>query len=300
MGIYDRDYYRDHGGAWTWGRWGVTIWLIVVTCAVFLAQLITRDLQVAGVTEFGIYDPALIRRGEVWRLLTAAFLHDERNLLHLAFNMLALYWFGRRLEDRYGSREFLLFYLVGAVLANVAYLLVQVAGLTGMHRALGASGAVTAVLVLFACHYPRERVLLMFVLPMPVWLLVVIFVGLDVLGAMNGGRAVAYHVHLAGALFAFVYYRARWQLSALLPGRAGRARRPPQLRVLPAPPEEEMDTPQPVAAAVEKPPRQAEEPFEAKVDRVLEKVSQHGQESLTSEEREILFRASEIYKKRRK
>ena len=62
------------------------------------------------------------------------------------------------------------------------------------------------------------------------------------------------------------------------------------------------DAPEPVTASVEAPPRAeaSDEPFEVKVDRVLAKVSQHGQESLTAEEREILFRAGEVYKKRRK
>jgi hypothetical protein len=68
-------------------------------------------------------------------------------------------------------------------------------------------------------------------------------------------------------------------------------------------PAENDDTPEPVGAAVESPPRPREatdENLEAKVDAVLEKVSKFGQESLTAEEREILFKASELYKKRRK
>ena len=75
----------------------------------------------------------------------------------------------------------------------------------------------------------------------------------------------------------------------------------PKLRVVVPPVEEE--TPEPVGAPVQAAPRPAEaadEQLEAKLDAVLEKVSKHGQESLTPEEREILFKASELYKKRRK
>jgi hypothetical protein len=75
----------------------------------------------------------------------------------------------------------------------------------------------------------------------------------------------------------------------------------PQLRVVSA--VDPDDTPEPVGAAVESQPRPkeaADENLEAKVDQVLEKVSKHGQESLTPEERDILFKASELYKKRRK
>jgi hypothetical protein len=73
--------------------------------------------------------------------------------------------------------------------------------------------------------------------------------------------------------------------------------------VVPPPEPEEPETPEPVGAAVENQPRPkeaADENLEAKVDQVLAKVSKYGQESLTPEEREILFKASELYKKRRK
>ena len=78
--------------------------------------------------------------------------------------------------------------------------------------------------------------------------------------------------------------------------------RPPRLRVLPAVPEGEEDSEDPVGAAVEAPsqPAARDEHFEAKVDAVLEKVSKHGQDTLTPEERALLFQASERYKKRRK
>jgi hypothetical protein len=75
----------------------------------------------------------------------------------------------------------------------------------------------------------------------------------------------------------------------------------PKLRVVVPPVEEEA--PEPVGASVQAAPRPAEaadEQLEAKLDAVLEKVSKYGQESLTPEEREILFKASELYKKRRK
>jgi hypothetical protein len=77
----------------------------------------------------------------------------------------------------------------------------------------------------------------------------------------------------------------------------------PKLRVLPAPAEAQEREPEPVGAPVQATPRPneaADEQLEAKLDAVLEKVSKHGQGSLTPEEREILFRASELFKKRRK
>ena len=63
----------------------------------------------------------VVFHGEVWRLLTYAFLHDPGDIFHILFNMLLLYWFGCDMEEMYGPREFLVFYLVSAVAGGVAF-----------------------------------------------------------------------------------------------------------------------------------------------------------------------------------
>ncbi len=81
------------------------------------------------------------QQGQVWRLLTGAFCHAREMIWHILFNMLLLYWFGTRLETMYGSREFLLFYLVATVCSSLAY--IGLARYTGsITPAIGASGAV--------------------------------------------------------------------------------------------------------------------------------------------------------------
>jgi membrane associated rhomboid family serine protease len=61
----------------------------------------------------------VVRYGQIWRLITCAFCHDRTSPWHIIFNMLALYWFGGRLEQFYGSKEFLLFYLTAAVVSSL-------------------------------------------------------------------------------------------------------------------------------------------------------------------------------------
>jgi membrane associated rhomboid family serine protease len=306
MGIHDRDYYRDSGRSMfdSWGRWNATTWFIIINCGVFVAQLLTRDrLGLSIVTQFGIYNFEAVERGEVWRLLTSAFLHAT--VLHIAFNMLVLYWAGSRLEERFGTTEFVLLYLTAALFDGLFRFILQAASFVPPTDALGASGAISAVLVVYAFLYPHQRVLIWFILPMPVWLLVVIYVALDTLGVIGvGDPGVGHAAHLGGALFGLLYYQLGMHLSSVAPSWPNRSeKRTPSLRIVRPDPEDSDEDRDVVPAGVETPPRAAEasdEPLETRVDRVLEKVSKHGQESLTEDERELLFRASELYKKRRK
>jgi membrane associated rhomboid family serine protease len=236
--------------------------------------------------------------------LTYAFLHEPSIWQHIVFNMLFLWWFGSDVEAVYGTKEFILFYLVSATLGGILFTLFYVST-DQPGFCLGASGAVTAVLVLCACHFPTRQVWVFFLLPVPIWLFVVFQVGQDLLGfwqeASRHGRhpelrsSVAYVVHLAGAGFGFVYYKTQLRLMNFWPDFKAwrRSRSRPRLRVVR--PDDELHE-----VAVAAPPGQpVDEQLEAKVDAVLEKVARSGQESLTDNEREILLKASEIYKRRR-
>lgn len=299
MGIQDRDYYRE-GSSFldAWNRQGVTVWLIAVTCVVFFLQYLPGSPLVA----VGRYDPWRVQDGEAWRLFTPVFLHA--GLWHLFFNMLALYFVGTRLEEVYGRTEFLVTYLLAGVFAQAFYYLGWVADIAPGNPSIGASGAISAVLVMYACNFPRQQVLLYFVIPMPVWLLATIYIGLDLIGVFGGNRGgIAYFVHLGGVVFGAIYFLSGVRFTGLFGSRRGSAARVvPRLRVVPADAVEE-DAPPPARAATAAAPREGggpEDSLEKRLDQVLAKVSRDGQGSLTPEEREILFRASELYKKRRK
>lgn len=291
MGIYDREYYRREGpsflGSFS-GQGQVCKWLILINVVAFLFQLV-----VGGFTELVDLQAPAVQSGEVWRLLTYAFLHDPSQPLHILFNMLFLWWFGKDMEDLYGPREFLAFYLVSAFLGGLAYFAWAVYGHVP-NACVGASGAITAVMVLFAFHYPGRRVWIWFLFPVPVWALVAFLVALDTflfVGRVSTGTAVT--VHLAGAAFALLYHQSHWRLLNWWPHLRLRQRARPNLRVY----REEADAPaEPLVPAAR---RDADEQLEAKLDAVLEKVARFGQGSLTDAERQILVRASEVYRRRR-
>jgi len=309
MGIYDRDYYRRDGPSYLGSfleRGLICKWLIGINVVVFVLQMLTWSKNSEGygpLTDTLSLNVKEVLHGQVWRLLTYAFLHDPRSVWHILFNMLFLWWFGTDVEDLYGPWEFLAFYLTAAVAGGLAFTVTALA--TG-GDALGASGAVTAVLVLCAFHFPRRIIYIMFVLPVPIWLFVVGSVALDAyrwIGNTQGMVAVT--CHLGGAAFAFGYYKLGVRLTRLLPDlrKWKQHRSSPRLRVYREEDENAVQKPQPVSVATA-PGGPAstsldDEQLEAKMDAVLEKISRVGKDKLTESEKEVLLRASERLKKRR-
>ncbi|MFO0807092.1 MAG: rhomboid family intramembrane serine protease [Gemmataceae bacterium] len=299
MGIYDREYYRDENSSFLGsivGRGRVVNGLIIVNVVVLLVQIATRDSPSRGgmgwFTDLFDLNPDAVLHGQVWRLLTSAFLHSFA-WPHIVFNMLFLWWFGNEVEDIYGPREFLAFYLAAALVSSIAYVFVQWA-VGSPNPALGASGAVTATLVLFAMHFPTRTILVMWVIPMPVIALVCINVLQDTLGLLGGSaRPIAFAAHLGGAAFGFLYYRFQWRVMNILPNLSNLRlpKRRPRLKVYRG--EAESHNPRPSSSV-------ADEHLEAELDAVLAKVARQGKSSLTEREHTILMRASEIYRNRRK
>src|SRR5262245_10945850 len=245
MGIYDRDYQRDgyydrQPGFYLGAPRMMTTNIILITCALYVLQLFAGPWYE---DTFALHADWFRRPWTAYQLLTYGFLHDRNDLWHIVMNMLGLFFFGRDVEMKYGRWEYLLFYLAGIVVAGLIWTIAEIPN--GSHGAmLGASGGVTAVVILFAFNFPFRTVLFMFFLPMPMWVAAVIFVGIDVYGAVNRSGGVAFTAHLGGALFAFLYYRWGGRLERLLPDGSAfaRLRTRPKLRVHDPGTEEDVST----------------------------------------------------------
>lgn len=306
MGIYDRDYYRKDGPSFL-GGWEdqgkVCTWLIGLNIACLVIQLVTRSQPTPlsegqqPFTDFLSLDVPRVLRGEVWRLVTYAFLHSTSSFWHILGNMLFLWWFGRQVEDRIGGREFLLFYLLAALFAGVAYLACALLGLHPMNaHVVGASGAVLAVLLLSALYYPDQVIHLFFLIPIPIWLIIAYLIARDAFSLL--GRAhdgIATSAHLAGAAFGYLYWKLQWRISDLFtgwsrPGSLAARRSRARLRIYA--PDDEPPTPHvPVKPSID-------EQLEAQLDDILAKVSRVGMGGLTEDEKQVLLRASETIRKK--
>lgn len=312
MGIYDRDYGRDE--ATPWDRMqnprSITVTLIIVNVVVFFAQMLTRTPVLDPLTQqpligpggTRIHDSVVIEWLKVnadtlkqpwmwWQFITYGFVHDLNGIYHLLFNMIALYVFGRDVEHRLGRIEFLRFYfialLAGGIIGALTHLLMGTSGGT-----IGASGAVVACAILFACYFPNRELLLMLVLPVKAWVLAVVFVLADLAGAFgmlwqaNSTSNTAFTVHLAGAAFALLYYFLGWSFHWLdslaisqWPQRVRQRSRRIRLKI--HDPDQRLD-------------REASE-----ADRILAKIYEQGESSLTSSERKTLERYSRRQREKR-
>jgi rhomboid family protein len=308
MGIQDRDYYRNEGPSVLDSLMPsglVCRWLIGINVAVFFFQALTAspDPNTYGLVDRWFQlDVYAVEHGQVWRLLTFAFLHS--GIMHIFFNMLFLWWFGSDVEQLYGRKEFLVIYLISAFLGGVAYEIWGLLQTDQVGPCVGASGAVTTMLILCALHFPRRIILVFGILPVPIWLFAMFSVAMDFLGLFHATR-VAVVVHLAGAVFAVAYYKLQHNVSEIVSGLMWWRNRGPRTRLKLFQPDPEREEPVAVSAnsnsasSSTAPASVVDEHLEAKLDAVLAKIAKSGKESLTQQEQEILQRASEMYKNRR-
>ena len=137
-------------------------------------------------------------RLEVWQVVTYMFLHA--NLLHVGFNMLALWMFGVELERLWGTRFFARYYAITGVGAGLCVMLVSVFS-TQLAQAttIGASGAIFGLLMAYALYFPHRQILLFLLFPVSSRVFVAIVGAVNLYSAMTATTAgVAYFAHLGG------------------------------------------------------------------------------------------------------
>ena len=186
--------------------------ILVLNIAVFLAWNLsvgTGGLDPEFMINNFLVSWSGLEKGRFWILLTSAFSHNL--FFHIFMNMFVLSSFGAAVEVTIGTRRFVWFYLIAAVVSSFCHAAVSA---TILHNpdlpALGASGAISAVVLLFALFYPQQKILLFGIIPVPALWAVVIFVGLDLWGliaqAEGGGLPIGHGAHLGGTLVGLFFY----------------------------------------------------------------------------------------------
>ncbi len=202
-----------------------------------------------------------------WTIMTYMFLHA--GLTHILFNMIALFFFGPRVEARLGSRRFVQLYFVSGISgAIVSFIFAPWSAI------VGASAAVFGVMLAFAMFWPRDQILIWGILPIEARWLIVITTALALWSGLQGSRGgVADFAHLGG-------YAGAWLFLRLIdPSRAGarfRARTVPRIDAGRLAKWKQVDL------------SRVHEVNREELNRILDKISSSGMESLTPQERTFL------------
>lgn len=229
-----------------------------------------------------------------WTIVTYMFTHDLTGILHILFNMLVLYWFGRLFVEYLGSDKLIAIYILGGLAGAVAYLLaynlvpfyIERSSFPGM---VGASASINAIVVATATLLPNYTFFLLFFGPVKIKYIAAILVFLSFLGTVgtNAGGNIA---HLGGALIGYIYMKqlqsglnwGSW-VTVTLDWFKDLFKAKPKVKVS----YRKEDFVAQKKGTGGKPPVSQDE-----LDAILDKISAGGYESLTKEEKEKLFNAS--------
>jgi len=190
--------------------------IIIVNVGVFLSWNYLGWAEAVYMQANFLTSWVALEEGRYWTLITAVFSH--KMLIHLLVNMFVLHSFGTLLAGVLGSRLFLMFYLSAGVISSVVHCLVSAFYIGGPGiSALGASGAVAGLVLVFSLIFPKERILIFGLVPIPALWGALAFIALDLWGlsaqSQGGGLPIGHGAHLGGAftgvLFYFFYLRRR-------------------------------------------------------------------------------------------
>jgi len=294
MGLYDREYYRDKPGGFRGLMSSMVMILITINILIWIIQVVLYRSSFHPADSLGCTPSDVFGKMYIWQIVTANFLHAPERIWHILGNMIFLFFFGRELEAIYGKRDFLIFYLFAGSVAILSEAAISYYLLERDPTIIGASGAVMGTVVLFTLFYPTRKIYLGLMIPIDAWLLCIIFVLLDISGALGGSTGVAHWAHISGGICGLLYrfLDLRWEtmqsrFRGLLGSSRSRRRRP---RLYTPPPE-----PDPPVVSESPPERKERDPISERIDEILDKISKRGKESLTEEELDFLKRNSSRY-----
>jgi membrane associated rhomboid family serine protease len=262
----------------------VTKWLIILNVGIFLLQILLtgrgEQLFMQSWGDTSIRDTFM--KLQLWRLITSQFLHADFG--HLLFNCLGLLFFAPHVERWMTSRPYLVFYLLAGIFGNLVYtVLFFVPGLFENHSlsspAIGASCGILGILAVFYFIAPNATVLLFLIIPVPIRTMAIVFLVYEscivVFDLHNSGGSAG---HLGGALFGYLFFK--WPpLKPFVVKLAQIGEKGPKKK------RRTRD------ATIVRESKRSPLEMTKEVDRILDKISEQGIQSLTKKEKETLDKA---------
>jgi len=276
--------------------------LLIINGIVFLFQMISGNLVINGIpVEEVVYKWLALNpivgnsfNFQIWQLITYQFLHGSFS--HILFNMFALWMFGVEIENLWGSKTFLIFYLSCGVIAGIFHLLLSPLLGLGAAYTIGASGAIYGVLIAFAMLFPDRLIYIYFLIPVKAKYLIGFMIIIEFLAVDSAGSNVAHLAHLGGALAGFLYvlYRRRPSTFPNMFGSNPRGTRASNLFSKSGNLFSKKESRIQNAKFYEINDEEAKENEASQevIDAILDKISKSGYQNLTEKEKKILFEVS--------
>ncbi len=273
--------------------------MLIANVAVFIFMMFFGSFHIGEVSFGRIFDEyfGLMPLGHgflPWQLITYQFVHAD--FWHILFNMVfGLWMFGKEVEHVWGSKKFLIYYLFCGVAAGISQLVLAPIFEPALGPTVGASGAIYGVLIAFATMFPDQYVYIYFLIPVKIKYFVMVLIVLGVM-SVGGQGNVANLAHLGGALAGYLYILYdRWRLS-------------PRRRDAGAF-QSRMNTPKwsgssstnsdvvdakiyDIKESKSFETKDDQNSSQKRIDDILDKISRSGYQSLSDEEKKILFEAS--------
>lgn len=278
--------------------------LLISNVAIFVLQILNPGLEnflLKNFAQFPIGSPLF----RPWQFITNMFLHGSFG--HLFFNMFALWMFGVEIENLWGTKKFLIFYLICGIGASLANYFINPLFMEVPLNVptIGASGAVYGVLVAFAYFFPERYIYIYFMIPVKAKYLIIFYIALEVFYTISmQNTGIAHLAHLGGAVVGFVYLLIffpknlsgvfnKIKKSNLTDVPFFRNEQPPKYE----PPQYTQNTYDAKYEDIQRDEIKAKQKAEQqmtqeKIDSILDKIAKSGYQNLTDEEKRILFEES--------
>jgi len=307
------NYYRPFGGFSVFPP--VIKNLLIINAAVFFLQMIGDRIIVGagftlsevlmkyfsliplgGVTAGKIGTESIIWNFYPWQLITYQFMHG--GFTHIFFNMFILWMFGMEVENIWGSKKFLSFYLICGIAAGLAQLFISPL-FSSPAPTIGASGAIFGVMIAFGMLFPDRYIFLWFLIPIKAKYLIGFLFVLEIFWIGNAGSDVAHLAHLGGAIAGFIFimldkridvplkhmlnrsgYRSGNQSTNPFSGLSDKFKRKIQ------------NVEEAKYYDINQKKEEEAEITQEEIDRILDKIGESGYQNLTEREKKILFDAS--------
>ncbi|MCF6280010.1 MAG: rhomboid family intramembrane serine protease [Flavobacteriaceae bacterium] len=251
---------------------------IYANVAVFFAALFLKNFFINWITlksSFSIFGT------QPWTILTYGFSHTSFS--HAFFNLIFLYYIGNLFLNFFSKKQFINYYILGVVTGGIAFLLLNTGGYL-----IGASAGIMAILVGLATKIPTYEIRLNLIGGIKIWIIALVYIIISIAGldGLNSGGNIA---HLGGALIGFIYTKqlekgmdiGKWieNIIGFFTNLFKQKKQSP------------LRTVHKKANIKRKPTHKESTEKQGEINKILDKISKSGYESLNKEEKDFLFKS---------